>query len=537
MSSFYTSEKLKTLTIKSFRDSLKDVSPEKIGYIFLSKTSQYPDENVVTNLSDTTLDEKKIWDEMIIAKRILSKDVEFVIPRYNWEPGRRYKQYDDTIPLKDLLEMSMDGNVPVYPMYVMNADGDVYKCLSNAVNEPSQTEPTGNFTTNNGFIRTENGNDTFYLWKYMYNVKNYSKFLTNDWMPVPFIEANSDYTIYTYSANSTIEGTINEIVLTNRGTNYYHTNVNVQSFTANTRELLITDDINLPTTNTINVNMLVTGTGLNSNKIYISQIDPAKPKTLILSDKTTSAGGGSNTANIITISTRVSVIGDGNNVTSSVDLFANNVIRKINVINSGNNYTRANVIIYGSVNSSNATARVILPPPFGHGYNPALELGATNLMIISRIGEVDATENNQIPVNVDFRQYGLLIDPYKYGENEAMTPNNALDVVSQTTDVTLISPSSFVIGETVYQGNTSNPTFTGSVVSQSSNIVKLNNTYKQPVPGLNLIGLQSGTPNPVVSVSNPDLKKYTGDVLFARNILKVQRNISQAEEVKLVFQF
>jgi hypothetical protein len=531
--SSYTSNKLKSYTTKVFRDSFKQTSPKTIGYIFLSKSSEYPNENVVTDINDTVFQEKEIWDNMILAKKIVPKDVELVIPRYNWTANTRYKQYDDTVPLDVLLSESMDGDDIVYPMFVMNSDGDVYKCLCNNVNQRSQVEPTGNFTENDGFIQTETGDGTCYLWKYMYNVKRGNKFLTEEWMPVPFIEPDASYITYNYGTESVIDGTLNKIFVEDGGNSYFHTSLNVEPFIAGTNEIVIDDDIDLTISNTIAVNMLVSGLGIFENQTFITTIDPARPKSLILSRPTISAGGG--TSNTINVLTRVLIEGDGTETTTSVRLTQDNKISKIDVLNAGVNYTKANITIFGS--GTGASARAILPPQFGHSYNPAVELGARNVMIISRIGDIDATENSAIPVDVNFRQYGLLVNPYKYNGTRPMLENDSLDVISQTLDLTLLSFSNYNVGEMVYQGNVNNPSFVGYVVQQDSNVVKINNIFKEPSLGVLLIGSESGSRNPIIDIKFPDLKRYTGDILFARNIIKVQRSIAQAEEVKLVFQF
>lgn len=531
MSSSYVSNKLKTYTTKAFRDSFKEVTPKRIGYIFLSKSSEYPNDNTVTNLVDTVKQEKEIWDNMVLAKKVVPKDVELVVPRYNWISGGRYKQYDDTILLENLLTESMDGNQILYPVYVLNADGNVYKCLCNNVNQISIFEPTGDYTINNGFINTQDG----YQWKYLYNIKYSNKFLTDEWMPVPFIQANTSFTDYNFNTENLVDGALNKIKVESSGEGYFHTTLNVSSFVAGTNEIVISDNIDLTTTNLIKENMFVFGVGIFENKTYITEIDPTKPTTLILSESTISSGGGNSISNTITVSTRVSIEGDGTETVTSVILNNDNEIVKIDVVNAGINYTKANVVIYGS--GTGATARSILPPKFGHGYNPAVELGASNAMIVSRIGEVDATENNVIPVDIFFRQYGLIVNPYKYDEDNPITENNAIDVISQTTDLSLLSFSNFQIGEMVYQGNINEPTFIGYVVYQKTNVVKLNNIFRSPQVGSLLIGTESGNKNQVVDIKLPDLKQYAGDILFARNILKIQRSIAQAEEVKLVFQF
>jgi hypothetical protein len=198
-------------------------------------------------------------------------------------------------------------------------------------------------------------------------------------------------------------------------------------------------------------------------------------------------------------------------------------------------YSFANATIYGS--GSGANTRVILSPKYGHAYNPAKELESTNVMIVSRIGEIDATEGEILPLDINFRQYGLVINPYKYDENVSMTENTALDVIMQTLDVGLISFAAFNVNEKVYQGDINDPDFIGYVVQQEGTSVRLNNIYKTPIVGSLLIGESSGSQNSIVSYKNPDLKPYAGDILYARNILKVERSIAQSEEIKLVFQF
>lgn len=526
--SSYTSNQLKTFTAKSFRDSFKEVSPRRIGYVFISNSLEYPNPSVIPSIVDSVDAEKQIWDNMIAAKKIIPKDVELVIPRYDWRPDTRYKQYDDKVPLADLLSESMDGDQVVYPMYAMNADGDVFLCICNNVNNVSTSEPIGNFTENNGFIVV----DGAFIWKYMYNIKLSNKFLTEEWMPVPYIQANTVYTDYDYSAGDVIPGTLYKIIVTNGGSNYQHSTINVEPFSVGTSVLTVNDSINFAN---INTNMAITGTGIFENNTYITAIDSGA-NTITLSTPTISSGGGTATANAISIKTRVVVDGDGTETICSVRLNTlTKSISKIDVINAGINYTRANVTIYGS--GTGATARVVLPPKLGHSYNPAVELGASNVMLVSRIGETDATENNVIPTEINFRQYGLLVNPYKYGSNTTITDVGSTDVISQTLDLTLTNLSDFEIGEKVYQGNVNNPSFSAYVVYQEGNIVKLNNVYKTPTVGVNLIGTQSGDLNPVVSIKNPDLRPYTGEVLFAKNITSVNRSIAQSEEVKLVFQF
>ena len=213
----------------------------------------------------------------------------------------------------------------------------------------------------------------------------------------------------------------------------------------------------------------------------------------------------------------------------------NGEIQKIDVINAGFGYTKANITIYGS--GTGATARAVLPPKYGHGYNPAIELGAKDIMINKRIGEVDSGENGTTPTDCSFRQYGLLTNAHKYGSNVNVSDANANSAVSLTTDVTVLAGLAYTQGELVYQGLASNPTFRGYVVSQDSFVIKLSNVFGSIALGTRLIGATSGIARPTVSIKYPDLQPYTGDILYTKNIPSIERSDGQAEEFKLIFQF
>ena len=160
-------------------------------------------------------------------------------------------------------------------------------------------------------------------------------------------------------------------------------------------------------------------------------------------------------------------------------------------------------------------------------------------MISSRIGEVDSTEGGLISSNTSFRQYGVLINPYKYGDNVAETVANANTVISQTTNISLIAGSSYNLNEFVYQGSSANTsTFSGYINDQTSSIVKLTNVKGSLANGAPLFGTSTNpTGRIVVSKMNPELQPYTGNIIYAENIMKTQRTDGQAENIKFVISF
>ena len=278
--------------------------------------------------------------------------------------------------------------------------------------------------------------------------------------------------------------------------------------------------------------MSISATGIATGT-HIESIDAVNTK-IQLSSATTANGGGS--GNNALISTRVYISGDGIGGTATTTL-SGNTIQKITMATNGKNYSNVSVSLFGT--GSNATARAVLPPKFGHGFNSAKQLNASNVMIATRIGEVDSTENGVISANTTFRQYGLLRDPYKYNTTVAANTSTANSVFSQTTNITLVAGTAYNLNEFVFQGPSSNAsTFGGFVNDQTSNTIKLTRVTGSLVNGAVLKGsLTNPSGRVVVTSTNPEFQPYTGDIMYEDNIVSVQRTDGQAESLKFVIQF
>lgn len=519
--SSYTSKKLAFNNAEQFKESFSEIDAT-IGYVFIGNHVPYENEDSPDIISDTVSDEKTVWDNMFAAKLITGNDVQLVATRYDWSANTRYKQYDDTKTLDELLANDIENDL--YPMYILNSEGNVYKCLCNNVSSVSSIEPLGKNLSANGNIATSDG----HLWKYMYNLKPSNRFLTKDWIPVP---TSTKFLEFDASPITAVDGELTKIIMTNTGSGYFSQNVSVLPFTTSCTVLTVstTEESNIFT---LVSNTAITGTGITTDS-HILSINTGLG-TITLSKPTSSSGGG--TSNVLVSSTRVVVVGDGTPV-SAVPTLTGNTISKITVTSFGQDYTFADVNIFGT--GTGATARVVFPPKFGHGFNAAKEIGATNVMVAMRIGEVDSTEGGVISTDTSFRQYGLLRDPYKYGELIPTNLGSATSIISQTTDVTLIAGGSYDLQEFVYQGNSPDTaTFSGFVHDQTSNIVRLTRVKGEVAIGTPLKGtLTNPTGRVVVTINNPEFEPYTGDVLYTENIVKTERIEGQAESLKFVIKF
>jgi hypothetical protein len=520
-----TSKQISYVVAQQFKEGFYEPSPT-LGYVFVGNHTAYPDETTPTTTGDTISDEKATWNNMYAAKRVTGNDVELVIPKVIWTSNTKYKQYDDKVAVRDLIEPDITGNVK--PFYVYTSQRNVYKCLSNNASANSTVEPFGDYTSSNGNIATSDG----YLWKYMYSVKPSNRFISDTWIPVPDSTALLDYSV---SPIGVVDGELASITVTNKGSGYYENKIRVlPTFAAGCTTLVLANTTNVA------ANMYVSGTGL-APQTYILQKQTYVGNGVSAIDLSTAAissGGGNTEATQLTLTTRVYVDGDGTSViaipTVSSGDPANANISKVTVSTIGTGYSRANAYVYGT--GTGASLRVVLDPKYGHAHNPALELGSNSVMITVRMGEIETTEGGVIPANTTFRQYGLFVDPHKYGDSNVVSPANAASVVTQATLLNLVTGPAYYQDEFVYQGvSPSTATAYGYALDQpSATKIRLTNVVGNFIVGAPLIGANSGSSRLVINTTPPDFQPYSGTILHTENVTKVTRSDGQAENIKLI---
>lgn len=532
----YTSEKLSLDSAQRFKDSFlaagqmgssgfssshpsTDTTPA-IQYVFIGNHIPYANEASPDSIVQTDATERDVWDNMFGAKRVTANDVELVVPRVNWTANTKYRQYDDTISLTDSITGNTTQNLK--PMYVITTDRNVYKCLSNNYSANSTVEPVGDYSTSNGAISTADG----YIWKYLFNVKSSNKFLNNEWLPTPTRSTTSStQTDYGLDDTGVVEGELTTVVVQTGGSGYYDTSIAVTAFSTGCTVLTVANTANIA------ANMSVSGTGIPTGS-FISTLDTPNNK-ITLSSSTTSNGGGAGSN--LSIFTRVYFDGDGIDASGTATV-SNGSISKITLSTIGTGYSRCNVKIYGT--GTNANARAIIAPKYGHAKNPIHDVLAKNIMISTRIGEVDSTEGGVISVDTSFRQFGLLRNPHKYGIATSANNMTANLVVSQTRTLTLTTGTTYTLDEYVYQGSSvDSATAYGFIHSQTPTTVSLTKVRGTFVTGLSLIGVTSGVARTIVSQVTPEFEPYSGDILYVENAAKVDREDGQAENIKFVIQF
>lgn len=507
----------KTITymIKNFKDVL--INGNNSTFFFLGGGLPYANNDTeIITVNDCTSCENSVWDSMIAAKKIFPNESELIIPRKTWISGRIYKDFDDTLTTEYLNTDDSANNT--YSMCIINSESNVYKCVFNNHGITSTDEPVGDYTIADGFIETLDG----YVWKYMYNVKSTNKFLSLDWMPVPY-NANNQTSDVEYNINPSyiLEGSLNKVVVEYPGSGYVNSTITVSEFSAGDTYLQLSSLANVA------ANMSISGTGI-TNGTYISSISEVYNR-IYLSIPTVSSGGGS--SHPVDINTRVVITGDGSGCQAEATLSGSS-IGYITVTIMGSGYTYADVAVYGT--GSGFVGRSILPPKYGHGILPAVEFTSNAIMINKKFGEIDSTENGVLPIDISFRQYGIMINPHQFNSGEILQYQDADDIISQTYDLTVEGGSPYTIGSYVYQGPVSSPTFYGYVLSQDYYTIRIVNYNGTPTNG---VLLTDGTIfRPVTNITSPGLEKYSGDIIYVKNINKVTRITDQAEEIRIIIE-
>jgi len=244
----------------------------------------------------------------------------------------------------------------------------------------------------------------------------------------------------------------------------------------------------------------------------------------------TNGGSGYDEANAVIT---VTVTGDGY-LSSANAVVSGGVITDVLVANTGYNYTYANVTISSTIGSG-ATAVSPVSPIGGHGFNPISELGARHVMLT---GQFQKDESGNLPTDIDFRQLGVLVDPYAiYGVSYALA--NATSYKATTDFVVSTGFGLYLPDETVYQspnGLIQDATFTATVLSFDSvfNTVKLINTNGIANNSGVIYGQTSGTARVVLQQQTPSFIKNSGFLIYLENRSPVQRNADGSEQFRLV---
>ena len=265
---------------------------------------------------------------------------------------------------------------------------------------------------------------------------------------------------------------------------------------------------------------------------------------------TTTAGTGSIDAIILTnggvnyepSNTTITITGDGTGATANLSM-SSGVITDINIFNPGSNYTYANVsITSANTQASNAAAFAPVSPVGGHGYDPVSELGCNHIMYTVEFNSTERLNGvDYIPIDIDYRQVGLLINPMASDTYPAFANGSIYDLSTQITVASgfgAYTPDETVVQIDINPNNTTygQVIFTGTVLSfnTSTNVIKLINTSGTVTTSASIQGQTSGTTRTLLASTTPKFMKFSGYIAYIQNRSAVQRSADGIEQFKFV---
>mgnify|MGYP003109977916 FL=1 len=464
---------------------------------------------------DNFTNHNDFWDTAIALKKINATDVKQVVKKNSWTSGTTYDYYRSDYSITNPPKHAQGTSLYSSNYFVLNSDFRVYICLKNGTSpeqpdgKPSLDEPT--FTDLEPKSAGTSGDG--YIWKYLYTIKpsELVKFDSTEYMPVP-----SDWATGADNSavrDNSVDGGLKVVVIQNRGV----------------------------------------GLG-TANRTY----------------------------------TRVPIKGDGSGAECTVVVNADQQIGSVDITNQGSGYTFGTVdIVAGGLPRPDSYPQldVVIPPTGGHGKDIYKELGATNALVYSRI-ENDS-ENPDFITGNQIARIGILENPKAFGSSSILTLDKASAAYAMRLTGTGYSSATFTADAIITQTTGTGVTAIGKVISYEQTTGVLKYWQDRSMAGFTTVGAATTTPiygfnadrftadisdggsvnitggsislgintsfdglstsinnktyylgqTFTSGLSNPEVKKYSGNMLYIDHRPAITRSSNQKEDIKVILQF
>ena len=413
---------------EQFKESFSEAVPTNY-YMFIGRQGEFASattggtDAIPPTPADNRKSESLHWDDMLAAKKIDSTGVAHAIPRRDLDTSGS-TTYDMYKPDYTASKTAQSG--------ATNLFDSTFYVVTSAYRVYKVLDNNNNTAFTGGTEPTSTAAAPFtiggYTLKYMYTLstQDVQNFLTPDFMPVP---------IAAESGNGLADGALHIIDITNDGlANNWQT----------TADRTIT---NIP----------VRGDGSGARcSVTIGGTDGSADGTV----------------------TAISVTTNGSGYTHGTVLSAD-IIEQHNI-----QFTGASTNATLTFPSDVPTFEVIIGPDGGHGSNPAKELGGHFVIMDVKLQQ---TEGFDFTVVNDFRQIGVVRDPYSFGTTSKYTGSTA-----RQTKVVKINTNSgnFLVDERIYQ---TIPAQTVSGITVSSNTLTVTTASAHQLTTGQTVDIDAGT--------------------------------------------
>lgn len=518
------------------RSFFRDIQNENDFYNFyVGRTQVWNDEEAPESPVDSVAYNNTSHRNMIFTKRINSSDVVLMAPRIDWISGTVYDHYDDSLG-----QLDPDGNIYESDsgaqslvdanFYVMTDEFNVYKCLDNNGGAISTIKPTG---TDVITLQTADG----YVWKFLFRVETADviKFLTPDFIPVRKMSGVGNPLF-------DINGLIDDITVTSGGSSYEtvpNVIINGDGTGATAHAVLTSNAVSDVVIDTAGYGytfayITFVGGGGSGAEATVT-LGAIESSTLQENVEAAAIRGTIDRIDIINPGIdysngdiNVIIVGDGQGAEASATANDNGNIISIDVTNPGEDYTFAEITLTNTFGvGTNATARAIVSPIFGHGGNPQRELFATNLCVSVNL----TNDTSDYFLNNDFRQLGIV-------KNIGTFDDSSIPFQEGT------GTTCYVIGVTdasVYNMDDVITTNDGGRFI----VVQIVGTNVYLLPIIPLITVSSTLANitdpatnlTINTLTEPDVYSNSGEIIYIDNRTFIIRQQDQVEKIRTILKF
>jgi len=458
---------------------------------------------------------------MLFGKKLQAKDFAPLVFKNLWTPGQVWDRYDNR-------SNTVFANNRFYCLAPpTDPDGDYYfyKCIDNNNFGISNTNPSTHGTP---MQRTTFKTSDDYEWRYLARISadTFGRFSTTDFSPIytdPSVEADA----FSYCS-------VDKVVVANAGIGYETWANGVIASISNTTVLQLDD------------NCKAINQYYNNNAIYIYNSTSTSGQIFGIVDfyiknnnKFVVLDGEANTDNISPGTTQYDIApavifeSDGFSPVGRIIISqVNNAnsIDRIQMLDTGSYISWCNVSIRTNPDYGyGANIYAVVPPPGGHGANPAVELDMVGYGI--NISFVNS-EGNTIPTdNLLYNKIGILKNPCVLQDDGSKgiqyfnpTYNNIM--------VANVQYTSFSSGQSVYGANSNSRGYI--LYANTTQIWVVGD--KTFITGETLRNANGTLLGKINIVTKGDI--YTQDItpIYAQNINNIARSNTQTESYKLILQ-
>lgn len=230
----------------------------------------------------------------------------------------------------------------------------------------------------------------------------------------------------------------------------------------------------------------------------------------------------------------VTVSGDGSgfNVDAADITLNNGSIESIDVTAAGTGYTNAVVEITGG-GGTGASAYPVLTPYSGHGGDPVRELGAFYSAVNTKLDGEQG--NGDFIVDNDFRQIGLVMNPYSYGTSSVATDGT----LSALTSFNLTTHSGLQVNDYVTGSSSGTQAFIDAY-DVDTGVIKVHQNDKTGYGDFQVgetVNGSLGGSGVIDVINNPEIDRTSGELIFIESRSPVNRASTQIEDIKVIIEF